>query len=431
MRIPEGMHATDCPRERDLPAFLQDELTEAERRSLEDHLRTCAWCRDALDDYRQMITAVREAPVGGAPVDVRGAVLARLERSRTRRYRLAWARRAALWVVLLGSALLAARLLRQAPPRGSTATGARVPARTATRQGGQWLVARQRPDGRWDAGDGDRPTRYAVGLTALSMMALDGADGEEADGATRRAAVYLADQQSPEGFFGPRDSATMYNTALAVVALLQSGGAASEPALRGLEFICSSQRPGGGWGYVRASREAMNTSITVWQLLALMQAEACGRTDLRARIERGLAWLESTIDDQGRVGYSARADFPYGYETMTAAGALCALKQRKVPPHLLRAFLDVAEQSLEPDDMYRTYFVAAALRAFGTSEASGLLEELRAQITGRQVVSGPEAGSWETADRWSTAGGRVYATAMAMLALEAGTGRGLEVQRYN
>ena len=54
--------------------------------------------------------------------------------------------------------------------------------------------------------------------------------------------------------------------------------------------------------------------------------------------------------------------------------------------------------------------VAACLAlAAGTSSA----------LVASQVREGPERGSWEPQDRWAATGGRVYATALGALILQA------------
>jgi hypothetical protein len=40
-------------------------------------------------------------------------------------------------------------------------------------------------------------------------------------------------------------------------------------------------------------------------------------------------------------------------------------------------------------------------------------------MSDRQLRGGPNSGSWDPSDRWGDAGGRVYATAMGVLSLQA------------
>ena len=54
------------------------------------------------------------------------------------------------------------------------------------------------------------------------------------------------------------------------------------------------------------------------------------------------------------------------------------------------------------------------------STLDGLSTRVTDDLANRQLTEGPNAGSWEpTEHQWSQAGGRVYATAMAALSLEA------------
>ena len=142
----------------------------------------------------------------------------------------------------------------------------------------------------------------------------------------------------------------------------------------------------------------------------------CGRV-----IEKGMAWLGKVVDADGYVGYSRPGDFPYGSETLTAAGALCFLtdKGRSASSsrlaQVVRALKNTARRKTDVD-YYRLYFVTHALRAAGNDDPE-LIAGLCSALVACQEQTGVHAGSFEAKDRWSSAGGRVYATAMAVLAL--------------
>jgi len=333
-------------------------------------------------------------------------------------------RAAALWMLVFSLAAIAASVV--------WTWSRRCGGDTARERAAQWLVSAQLPDGRWDVRPGPAPSRHAVGITALAMMALSGErpalDKAAYSPALARAADYLVAQQAPDGRFGAVHSAAMYNTAMSVIALMRAGAgetdaARNSAAERGVAFILATQRPGGGWGYLRQPEGSMNTSITAWQLLALMEAEeAAGRPDVHDAIRRGLDWMATTVDPKGRVGYSAARDFPFGYATLTAAGALCAMKQSAAAPQLLDAFLQVARETGTRADIYQHYFVAAALGEYGKPDARERLLELQCALRARQIAAGPDAGAWDSSDRWSSAGGPVYTTSMAMMALQVSAG---------
>ena len=170
-----------------------------------------------------------------------------------------------------------------------------------------------------------------------------------------------------------------------------------------------------------------------------------GWPDSRSPAEKGLAWLATMIDAEGRAGYERPGHFPDGSESLTAMAAflLGAAPARpgesegrgsKVARSLARA---VAEERRDVD-YYRSFFFAYALHAVGgtggaagpdstggalpvpsATSRAGLPEHRRSALVESQVTEGQYSGSFEPRDRWSVTGGRVYATAMAALSLQA------------
>ena len=72
----------------------------------------------------------------------------------------------------------------------------------------------------------------------------------------------------------------------------------------------------------------------------------------------------------------------------------------------------------QPDlDYYGRYFVSAALKRMEGDAARHQLDSMQHALAAMQVRQGSERGSWNADDRWSTAGGRVYATALASMSM--------------
>ena len=84
-------------------------------------------------------------------------------------------------------------------------------------------------------------------------------------------------------------------------------------------------------------------------------------------------------------------------------------------PRILQALRDAAHHQSDVD-YYRLYFMTQALAAAGGTDAD-LAARLRDALVVCQADTGDQTGSFEAQDRWSSAGGRVYATAMAVLAM--------------
>jgi anti-sigma factor RsiW len=90
-----------------IPLYLDDELEQGERLSLEAHLKSCPECRAALEHERELISAIRSArPLHGAPETLRAKVTALVERSQPRfRFVSPGAMIAACALLLLGAAV--------------------------------------------------------------------------------------------------------------------------------------------------------------------------------------------------------------------------------------------------------------------------------------------------------------------------------------
>ncbi|HMO50272.1 MAG TPA: terpene cyclase/mutase family protein [Kiritimatiellia bacterium] len=316
-------------------------------------------------------------------------------------------------------------LITAAQPVPPTAFSA--PESTPIDQARTWLVRNQEVHGGWVV----EPTnaavsRYDVGVTALSMLALMSGDTSTFPlQALDRAAGFLVNQQRSDGLYGPPITGSLYNQALACLALLRHR-AFAEPSARvdaslraGLNLLADSQHPDGGWTYLRA-RGAPNSSLTTWVLLALHEATAQGFADYTEASQRAWNWMESTVDESGRAGYRRPGDHPHGPEALTAAVAFCLMERdTRTDPLLVRMIetirRDLHEAADEQIDYYRMFFQAAALNKAPPSEIDARV--ITTQLRALQQAHGDEAGSWPPLDRWSSAGGRVYSTALAVLAL--------------
>ena len=430
-------------------AYLQDELPAAERAGLTAHLAGCPACARELEAFHRTRQTLAVLALEKSP-DLAPAILARVaEEEACPAAQHVWNRMlfraAAVLLGLLsvglwcwyGPAHRAPKLVAQQPasrPAPIVTPAARPPDEAAAiRQALAWLESTQEPDGCWNATRWGAQQNYTVGLTALAVLALGADRSAAADSGPRaetlrRGLHFLVSQQDARGQFGPDGSWTLYNQGLATLALLEAWARRPEPAWRtaaqrGLAFINATQDASGGWGYARGPRDNVNAAVTVWQLHTLIRAHALGFENTRPAVLRGLAWMEQTVRPDGYAGYRQAHDFPFGPDTLTAAGALC-LSRAGVPVdparlnRLLQATRAAAGQPPTPD-YHRSYFIAAALQAEHDEQSRTWLARQRAAVLAGQLRAGPAAGSWEPCDPWSRAGGRIYATTMAVLTLQA------------
>jgi anti-sigma factor RsiW len=87
--------------------YLDDELEQGDRLSVETHVKSCADCRAALDGERELISAIRKArPVYPAPEALQANIAALVQRSDSRRkFVSSGAMMAACALLLLGGAV--------------------------------------------------------------------------------------------------------------------------------------------------------------------------------------------------------------------------------------------------------------------------------------------------------------------------------------
>jgi len=437
---------TTCGWAEELPALLLGELSAARAAEVEQHIAGCAACAAQCDAFSRVLIHMRAQSTEQPVRDLAPEILARLSAAEARWQRRSfWLRAAALVLATVG---LGAAMLWHAYRAASFDLASTVPLSTinllpstisaapadraqAVAQALAWLERTQEADGHWDTARWGAQRMYSVGLTSLALLALS-ADGHAVITPQRAALMrgldWLIAQQDTRGQLGPDGSAAMYNHSMATLALLEgvaleTNAAHRAACQRALAFITGAQRASGGWGYSRGPSDNVNTSITVWQLQALLRAEKLGFAEVRPHVVQGLAWLGERVSAEGRIGYRRADDFPNGAETLTAAGALCLLRSAggAHDPRIARMLAWVRGTAAQPatSDYYRCYFVSAALVAAGGG-ADPALEKMLGAVLAQQTRDGAEAGSWMPGDRWGRAGGRIYATAMAILALHSG-----------
>jgi hypothetical protein len=431
-------------------AYVQAELAGTELERFKGHLPSCAECRAEAESARELIERLRAAPEAEAVnlgVDLVDGVLAALPEDAWEPVgagrdgsTFRWASRALQAAAALVAAVTLGIVVSRGPARPGTEHAAAADARAcegaaAVSKALAWLASTQGPDGSWNAETWGGQENYTPALTGLATLALlaetsglgDWPDAARAN-AVRRAAHFLASAVGRSGRVGPRFDAALYNHGIATVALLEAfaltqDASLREPITRALGYIRSEQAASGGWGY--AGGRPPNTAISVWQVNALLLAGSLGWPEARGSAVRGLAWIEGMIDAEGRAGYDAVGRFPNGPEGLTAMAALSLGAADGSPgsggdgrSRAARSLVRAAAERPRDLDYYRAFFFEYALRAVERS-ASCAGGRSREMIVESQVTAGPNSGSFEPRDRWSSAGGRVYSTAMAALSLQA------------
>jgi hypothetical protein len=324
------------------------------------------------------------------------------------------------------------------------------------------------------AGSEGRPM-YDVGVTGLALLAFLAAGHAPADGGPHAAGMakaleWLATKQDPEGCIAPRNTQHyLYNHAIAALAFLEGFAATGDArhravAQRALDFHVLARNPRRAWRYgVRPGDD--DTSITAWMVLGLAAARLVndaaaeeGRDEpfrlppLRPPEDHpftgALAYVDSMTEaSSGRVGYQTRGSGPARTEEMTkrfpteqseAMTAAALVVRLLLPPEVPRrsdepaliargfGLLDKMPVKWSPGegsiDFYHWHYASLAMSLRGGDPAKAYDRNLVAVLAQHQRTDGTPCdvqGSWDAADPWAPEGGRIYSTAMAVLALTA------------
>jgi hypothetical protein len=311
------------------------------------------------------------------------------------------------------------------------------------------------PKGRCTRGVASRD--YDVGCTALALLAFlragwnqdySGKRGEPA----RKAIQILRDRQTTDGCFRswPQSEKWIYNHAIATRAMAEAYATSRgtfrdinllrKSAQRGIDFLVKCQNPGSGWGYGVRTGES-NSSVTAWAVLALKTAEHARLRFPRSAFDGALKWFDSVTDPYYfRVGYTQIGDYgmPISQcrryqpqETMTAASIISRLSVNNRPNkgpgyqkiirgiQLLNKNLPKWDVKAGTIDMYHWYFGTLVMQRVGGLSRVAWNDRVKAALIPNQNRQGCESGSWDPVGSWGNCGGRVYATAINCLTLEA------------
>ncbi len=354
---------------------------------------------------------------------------------------------------------------------------ARLPSWSRTPEGNllfnalRWLARHQYPAGNWTTS----PCRlcdptpaggiHDVGATSLVLLAFLGAGFDSgsdvpmgrnsAGDAVRRAVTWLVGCQKPDGLIAHGLSVKpMYEHLMALCALYTAAAGNGfgegydekgrtflrESAARALRFALTRQRKGAGWGYL-ADPPSSDTWVTSWGAMALLAAREAGMDVPRQNLAWILQWMDGVTDGRDlHLGYTparmskvalAGAGKYYHHETLSAFGGLARMGiEMKSSAALAAAEKFVLRDLPNADPLRRDYcywqwataFLAHREQRRGSNWnhwTTALVRELGALRETREKCA---LGSWAPDDRWSSAGGRVYTTAMNALSLSAAAG---------
>lgn len=369
--------------------------------------------------------------------------------------------------VLLGGALLLTGLPSAAQSTDPTgvftgraaraATFGNQKVRAAVRLGVGWLSSHQEADGHWDAAgfmrhdpatdrcDGPGNGTYDVGITALALLALLAPADPGKEEACRLAADWLANQFDPTtGRVQCPNHDFIYQHALATAALAEAAALLGRPryrdaAAQGLAYLLAHRNPGSAWRYAAQGGDN-DSSVTSWCLVAIASCRHLGLEVDADPIGQSLAWLDSITDaTTGHCGYGRRGEpsarnagdhgnrFPPELgATLTAASLHARLLCGANPNDTLvqgaiRLLLERPPAWTPPTiDYFGWLHGSTAVANLPASTLARRWENtLQNVLVANQCQKGAAKGSWDPIDVWGHVGGRVYATACAVLGLAA------------
>ncbi len=302
----------------------------------------------------------------------------------------------------------------------------------------EWLARHQSEDGHWDGGRFDEgcngcggETEYEVdtALTGLALLCFLGADHTHVKDSPYRDNVqrgldWLVGVQDRDGDL--RNGETMYSHGIAAIALSEAFGMTKDarllaPVEAAVGFIVEARnRRSGGWRY-RPGQKG-DTSVTGWQVMALVSAQRAGIDLPRAPFRNASMHLDAVS--------SRRIPGLYAYQpgrqvtlAMTAEAMfirqLLGADRTENAMSASAGFLvsELPDWNSEPNTYY-WYYATLALYQYGGQYWEVWNEALTEQLLEHQADHGAAAGSWAPNDQWAMVGGRVYQTALCTLMLE-------------
>ena len=309
----------------------------------------------------------------------------------------------------------------------------------------KWFAAHQnQEDGSWNfdhrlgqcngrCADGGRLTDCRTGATAMALLPFLGAGQTHTQGkyktVVKNGLYFLTSQMKRTNRGGiecgdlAQGGGAMYSHGLSSIVLCEAYAMTHDkalmvPAQLSLNHIMYAQDPvGGGWRY--APRQAGDTSVVGWQLMALKSGHMAYLKVDPNTITGAVKFLDTVGMDSG--AYYGYTDPGRGQAT-TAIGLLCRmyLGWKKDNPALQRGVEYLSTTGPSKGNMYYNYYATQVLRQNEGEQWEKWNKVMRDQLVDSQDKNGHQTGSWimKGGDHGTESGGRVYCTSMATMILE-------------
>jgi hypothetical protein len=312
----------------------------------------------------------------------------------------------------------------------------------------RWLADHQLPDGSWSfdhtlgscRGRCSNPGNFADarnGATGLALLPFLGFGQTHLEGqykeTVQRGLYYLLTKMKVKNVGGynagdlsdSEGNSGMYSHGIAAIALCEAYAMTKDknlmgPAQLGINHIVYAQDPvGGGWRY--QPRQAGDTSVVGWQLMALKSGHMAYLNVPPQTVKMASKFLDSVQSDYGsKYGYTS----PGGRPGTTSVGLLSRmyLGWKKDHPGIIGGVEYLGAQGPSKGNMYYNYYATQVMRHYEGDAWKKWNEVMREQLVTSQSQQGHEKGSWYfrggERDHGADRGGRLYFTAMSTMVLE-------------
>jgi hypothetical protein len=327
---------------------------------------------------------------------------------------------------------------RGAAARGKMvqANGGNAASEAAVAAALKWLAAHQRPDGSWSFDHRNGPCKTNPGslaesfngATGMALLPFLGAGQTHKEGNYKQTvkgglSYLVRSMKLKNGNAGDlTDRGTMYTHGICSIVLCEAYAMTNDrelmvPAQAAINYIVYAQDPvGGGWRY--QPKQAGDTSVVGWQLMALKSGHMAYLNVPPATVKGASVFLDSVQSDSGSAyGYTN----PGNGAATSAVGLLSRmyLGWKKDNGALQRGVERMSKAGPSKGNMYFNYYATQIMRHYGGEEWTKWNNVMRDQMVNSQAKDGAEKGSWYIpGDHGSERGGRIYCTSMATMILE-------------
>jgi hypothetical protein len=288
-----------------------------------------------------------------------------------------------------------------------------------------FLATKQNKDGSF----GEQHKNAVTGLAVMALMAAGHTPDQPPHGpAIRNALNYVLSQMRNDGYLGQSDNSRMYGHGICTLMLTEAAGMTRDEMLekrllegcrRAVELILKAQaikkapHHQGGWRYEPNSGDS-DLSLTGWQTMSLRSAKNIGIEVPGSAIQAAINYIKGMARD-GEFSYEGGG----GQPTLRGIGLLalpvCGVYDS---PELAKATARMLKDPPKwqgPWFYYRTYYAATGMYQMGDEAWNRFYPMLDDALLKNQKAD----GSWPDppGNNEADAGGAVYSTSMAVLAL--------------